>query len=299
MPTSRKAYALAAALLACCLLASGAMPAQAAGAGGHKIVSVDGPKTARKLAVRLPARGTQADLQALARTLAGRMKSGEGIATIDFYLRGMELNAMPWARATLQPADKIEIFGMRAEEEAALRAQAALDTRDVVGVWITAAPALPGLLTIYRKGPRAYAAEWQLKSGKKTSDDLTVSRESRGQRFDVTGGDGAYYLAAWSGDLLLGDRTRVIAVAERLAVEPAKPAAAQAARAVPALSPAAAAKNATQTAPASTQASAEAALALPAEAPPAAKARPRRAAKRVPAKKSSSVADLMGGSIAR
>lgn len=284
------------AILSALLLAFTAPSSNAADAPAYKIVSVDADPSARKLTVRLTARMTEKAVKELAAAIAAKPKSGERIAALNFYLPGNELAGDPWATARTDGANwTVNVLGLRAEEEAVFRAEAETDARDVVGVWLTSPPALPGKLTIIRAQKGRFIAEWHLRSGQKTVDEVTMARVSRGYRYDVVGGDGAYYLAAWGGELLLGDATRVIAVAEKLVVEK-RPAPVATVKEQPKL--AQQDKDAAKTAAASATA---AAVTTPALAPAAAPAKPRRTARASSTAKSSrnSVADLMGGSLAR
>lgn len=268
------------------LLVLGA-PAEASEAPAYKIASVDGETGSRRLAVRIDTRLPEKALKDLAGGIAAKAKTNEQIAVVKFYLPGSELVQEPWATARFDGANiSVTVSGLRAEEEAAFLAEAEQDMRDVVGVWLTSPPALPGKLTILKAPKGRFIAEWHLRSGQKTSDEVTRSQVSRGYRYDVVGGDGAYYLATWGGALQLGDATRVIAMAEKLVVEKkpvntAKPVAA-ASPLVPAATTAVPAANPTTLTDAS--------KAVP---------RPQRAKAPVRQKSRSSVADLMGGSIAR
>lgn len=188
-----------------------------------KIVAVDGTPTARRLAIRVERRLAEKELKDLAQSLSAARK-GEQVASINVYVGNSALAEDPWATVRLGASTpQISILGLRAEEEAAFRAEAERDTRDVVGSWLTSPPALPGKLSIIRLDKGRLVAEWHLRSGQKTTDDLTMMRVSRGYRYDVVGGDGAYYLATWGGPLQLGDATRVIATAEKLVLEKPAP----------------------------------------------------------------------------
>ncbi|HMN38873.1 MAG TPA: hypothetical protein PKD49_14330 [Hyphomicrobium sp.] len=253
----------------------------------YKTVSIDGPDGARIVAVRLNERISEQALYDIASDLSAKRKSAEELASISFFLPKADLAAQPWAIARFADArPSVSILGLRAEEEALFRSEAQHDTRDVVGVWLTSPPALPGKLTIL-KSKDGFIAEWHLRSGEKTFDNVSASQTPRGVRYTVAGGEGAYYLATRGGELLLGDATRIIATAERLPVDP---------RAEPA--PVAAQAGAVQ--PAGKEPTG---ISSTASAPPAATltARPReRRAARVPAaREGASVADLMRGAVAR
>lgn len=278
--------------LICVALLACAIPAHAQALPDSKTVSIDGPESARVMAVRVNERLSERVLYDLAGDLAAKHKPGETIAAISFFLPKSDLAAQPWAIARFENTrPEIAILGLRAEEEALFRSEAQLDARDVVGVWLTSPPALPGKLTIL-KSKDGLIAEWHLRNGQKTYDKLTASSSARGVRYTVVGGDGAYYLAAHGGELLLGDATRIIAVAERLPVDPNARLAASKAQAA-GLTPAVPAQAATT----ADAVSVSAASVIPTAKTP--RARSRRAVQSPAPKNGGFVADLMGGAIAR
>lgn len=297
--------ALSRAPLLCCVFVFLAAPGFASQAAKFKVVAVDGSPEARVLAVRIDARLVRKDLEDLARAIASGRKKGDTVSSLRFYLPGNELSQDPWATAQLEEANvKIDVLGLRAEDEAQYRAEAQADTRDVVGVWITSPPALPGKLTILRTPKGGFMSEWHLRSGQKTTDQLTLSRSSRGQRYEVVGGDGAYYLATWSGPLQLGDATRVIAYGEKLVVEK-KPAAAPVALQTQKPAAGGTGRGAGSATLVQSSDAAQQAAGTSAEDPsaaaiaPLAAPRPRRAKQAVRTKARSSVADLMSSSLSR
>ncbi len=193
-------------------------------APAYKIVSDDDAAGLRRVTVRIDRRLSESDLKAVSDTLTKAQKSGSSGAQIDavaFYLPTMKLAQGPWAEQRLSSGGKITILGLRLDEEIAYRAEALSDQRPIIGMWLTSPPALPGRLTIWReKGGKTFA-EWRLRSGQKTVDELDETQSSRGRRFNIAGVSGAYYLATWGGDLELGDKSSVIAVAERLVIDKA------------------------------------------------------------------------------
>lgn len=297
-------HAVIAGAFSVCAVAFTSIPALSSDLPAHKVLSIDGDASARKLAVRLDARLGEQQLKELAAALAKKAKAGERVAALNFYLPRMELAQTPWASVKLDAEIAVSVLGLRLEEERAFRADAERDGRDLVGAWLTSPPALPGRLVIVRaKGGKLFA-EWQLRAGQKTVDEVVVGRATKGMRYDIVGGNGAYYLATWSGDLLLGDASRVIAVAERLVLNKPSSIAANAkdnAKESAKPSPAEAAKNAQQVKPDATE---ESVAAQPAEVPGAAVVdvpKPRRTIRVAKTRKSSgsSVADLMMNSQTR
>lgn len=187
-----------------------------------QIVSEDGAGDARRVSVRLDGRVSEAELQAIADAVKARQAPGKSVAAVAFFLPSMALSNGPWAEVRLQPEIKVIITGIRRDEEDVYRAEAQADTRAVIGVWVTSAPAVPGRLTIWRDKDSRIFAEWRLRSGQKTIDELVEQRARNGRRFDIKGSGGGYYLAAWNGTLELGEKSSVIAVSERLQFEKPK-----------------------------------------------------------------------------
>ncbi|MFN0217559.1 MAG: hypothetical protein ACKVP4_01965 [Hyphomicrobium sp.] len=185
-----------------------------------KIVSEDSRDAGVALSVRLEARLTDAELKSLADGLRLRRPAGKPqVTALNVYLKGMDLDAAPWAEVRFAPDARVTVKGLRRDEEDAYRAQATADLRTIVGVWLTSPPALPGMLLIYRDKERRQYAEWSLRNGQKTVDEVYESIGGRGRRYDIAGSGGGYYLALWNGALQLGDKGSIIAVAERLTFE--------------------------------------------------------------------------------
>ena len=115
----------------------------------------------------------------------------------------------------MRPDLKIVVNGLTAEEEQAFAAEVENDHRNVVGAWLTGAPAVPGRLMIFREKNRLFA-EWRVRGGHRTVDEVVESRGSRGHRFDIPGDDSQYYVMLPGGALELRDKTALIAVAERI-----------------------------------------------------------------------------------
>ncbi len=191
----------------------------ASGRPAYRVVSEDLEGEVRKVAVRLDGRAGDADLTAIAGALRAKKTAGKVPQTVAFYLPGMSLSEAPWADVRFDPAAKVVILGLRFDEELAFRTEAASDPRPLAGVWLTSPPAIPGKLSIWRERSGKAFAEWQLRNGQKTIDELIETRSQRGRRFEIKGSDGGYYLALWNGALELGDKAQVIAVAERLTID--------------------------------------------------------------------------------
>lgn len=200
-------------------------PAVAMDDARFAVVSEDAVGDVRKVAVRLQDRVPEAALKSMAETIRIKAPAGKTPSRITFYLPQIALAQSPWAEVTFAPETHVSINGLRYEEVAAFATEAARDGRDILGVWLTAAPALAGKLTIWRDTAGKRFAEWVLKSGKKTVDELDEIKTSRGRRFEIKGSNGGYYLATWAGPLELGEGKTVIASAERLMIDKTKTAA--------------------------------------------------------------------------
>lgn len=204
----------------------------------HEVISVETGETRRIVAVRVPHRLSEDDL---ARIASGLRKSDEpqGRRTlVNFYLPGKRLTDASWASASFAPQLKITVNGLTLDEETALRAAAESEKRANVGMWLTEAPAAPGLLVIYRDKGHTFA-DWRLRGGHRTIEEVAESRGQHGRRFDIVGDQNQHYVLVSGGALELREKTGLIAVAE-----PVKPAAAALARKDEAAKPATSAKPA-------------------------------------------------------
>lgn len=195
------------------------IPARAAGAASAPVVvSEDARAGGVALSVRLVERLSEADLRALTETTIKAQSPGKAVLSVAYYLPGENLAMQPWAEARVMPEIKLSIHGLRRDEVEALRASTAADPRPLLGAWLTSPPALPGKISIWRDKGKVFA-EWQVRSGQTTVDEVREWRSNRGRRFEISGADGGYYLILGNGALELGDKTHVVAVAERLNIE--------------------------------------------------------------------------------
>ena len=184
---------------------------------GFRIVSEDlSPATgARYAAVMLPRRIAEAEITRIADLVRAKEKVAHEKTVINFYLPGMKIGHGAWAAATYQPNLKVAIVGLRLDEELSAIAEATADRRAVVGVWLMAPPATPGRLTIFKDGAKTFA-EWRLRSGAKSVEQLVDSRDPKGHRLTPASGGNDHYLLGWNGELELRDGQSVIATGERL-----------------------------------------------------------------------------------
>jgi hypothetical protein len=196
-----------------------AAPALAQTPTPYKIVTEERGDTTRTIDVRLERRADEADLDAIANVVAARDPKPYARTIVNFLLPATRAGEAPWATATLQREVKVKIPGLRLDEEKLFIAEAHADTRNVVGAWLTSTPATPGRLTIFREG-RQVIAEWRLRSGVRSRDELTETRLSSGRRFDLKSGTADdHFILTQAGDLEIRSQGKLIAVAE-----PIKPA---------------------------------------------------------------------------
>lgn len=195
-----------------------AVPASSRAQAAYKILSEDGEGERRSVAVRLPARVTEAEIRRLTDGIVARQRGDAGRLVVRFYLDGMALDQAPWAVATHHIETKVTISGLRVEEEELFLAELAQERRNLVGAWLTSPPAVPGRLAIYRDKGKLFA-EWRLRSGFKTVDELAETRLPRGRRYDIKGESTGYFVVTAAGALELREAGRLVAVGERILLD--------------------------------------------------------------------------------
>lgn len=204
------------------VLIAGDGVAQVAKIASYKIVSEDGSEGRRSISIRLPGRVSEVEIKRMADDLIAKRRATSGRVVVRFFLDGMALDQAPWATATYQSDLKIAISGLKLEEEELYLSELRHDRRQIVGAWLTSPPAVPGRLAIYREKGKVFA-EWRLRNGLKTVDELEESRVNRGRRYDVKGENAGHFMVTAAGVLEMRDADRLIAVAERIAPEKLAP----------------------------------------------------------------------------
>ncbi|MEQ1613074.1 MAG: hypothetical protein ABL904_10015 [Hyphomicrobiaceae bacterium] len=186
-------------------------------AQSFRVVSEDLSATAsaRYAAVVLPRRIAEPEITRIADLVRAKEKTPHEKTVVNFYLPGMKIGHGAWAVATYQPSLKISIFGLRLDEEQQAIAEASSDRRNIIGVWLMAPPAPPGRLAIFKDGGKTFA-EWRLRNGTISVEELVQTRDPKGYRLTPVAGATDYYLLGWNGDLELRDTQSVIATGERL-----------------------------------------------------------------------------------
>jgi hypothetical protein len=198
---------------------------------GFHVVSEETSEQRRSFAVRLEHRIDEATLMKIATTLKARAQREVAKTQVSFFLPGMPINQGSWANVLFSPDAKLVVSGLRLEDEELLQAEFKADTRSMLGSWLTSPPAPAGRLTIYSDHGRIFA-EWRLRSGMKSVEELRDSHAGKARRFEMSGG--GYYVLTKSGDIEIWDQTTLIAVGERMRHDAPAASAALAARAAPA-----------------------------------------------------------------
>ena len=190
-------------------------------AEGHRVpafnvVSEDLSEQRRSVFVRLERRLDEAELLLMGEAIKARGKRAFARTQVNYFLPGMPLNQGPWANVLFSNDAKVQVQGLRREDEDLFMAEHRADRRPMLGSWLTSPPAAPGRLTIYSDQGRIFA-EWRLRGGQKTVDELQDGIAKTGRRFDVIGG--GYYVLTRSGELEIWDKTTLVATAERIRPE--------------------------------------------------------------------------------
>jgi len=190
-----------------------ATQAQARDLPHHHAVSEDISEQRRAVYVRVDRRVDEDDLLAIAAQVEAKGKKPFARTYVNFILPGMPVNQGAWASVLFSPEPKVLVHGLSRTDEELFLAEHRADTRSLLGSWLTSPPAAPGRLTIYSDHGKVYA-EWRLRGGQKTVDELRDATLKSVRRFDVPGG--GYYTLTRSGDLEIWDKTTLIATAERI-----------------------------------------------------------------------------------
>ena len=206
------------ALMCGVVLATGGYPAwgQTAPVAPFKSLSEDVSEQRRLVTVRIERRLNEAELLRISEAVRSRQNRDYPRTQVSFYLPSMTLRQGAWATVTVSTEAKVQVHGLRREDEEVLLAEHRNDHRSLLGSWLTSPPAAPGRLTIYSDQGRIYG-EWRLRNGQRTVDELNDDSTKAGRRFDVSGG--GYYILSQSGDLEIWDKSTLIATAERIRPE--------------------------------------------------------------------------------
>lgn len=179
-------------------------------------VSEDISEQRRAVHVRVDQRIDEDDLLRIAGQIEAKGKKPFARTYVNFILPGMPINQGAWASVLFAPEPKVMVHGLSRSDEELFLSEHRADKRPLLGSWLTSPPAAPGRLTIYSDHGKVFA-EWRLRGGQKTVDELHDSTAKSVRRFDVPGG--GYYALTRSGELEIWDKTTLIATAERIRPE--------------------------------------------------------------------------------
>jgi hypothetical protein len=182
----------------------------------YHAVSEDFSEQRRAVYVRVDRRIDEEDLLRIAAQVEARGKKPFARTYVNFILPGMPVNQGAWASVLFAPEPKVMVHGLSRLDEEMFLSEHRADTRPLLGSWLTSPPAAPGRLTIYSDHGKVFA-EWRLRGGQKTVDELHDTTTKSARRFDVPGG--GYYVLTRSGELEIWDKSTLIATAERIRPE--------------------------------------------------------------------------------
>lgn len=186
----------------------------------YRVIAEEKSEAGRTVDIRIERRLDEADIGAIANAIVGKETKPYARTTVNFILPAARPGEPPWANATLVREIRVKIPGLRLDEERMFVAEAHGDRRDVIGSWLTSTPATPGRLTLYREGRKLFA-EWRMRTGVKTQDEVTETRVSAGRRFDLkSGASEDHFLMLPNGDLEIRAKGTLIASAERIRETP-------------------------------------------------------------------------------
>ena len=202
--------------LTLCTLAVTPASAQTRAVPPYTSISEDLSEQRRSVFVRIDRRMDEADLLAIAAQVQARAKRVYPRTQVNFALPGMPLNQGSWASVLFVPEPKVMVHGLSRADEDLFLAEHKADHRSLLGSWLTSTPAPLGRLTIYSDHGKVFA-EWRLRGGQKTVDELIDTTTKTVRRFDVLGG--GYFVLTRAGELEIWDKANLIAVAERIRPE--------------------------------------------------------------------------------
>jgi hypothetical protein len=185
----------------------------------YHVVATAGDRAKRSFAVQLERRLTDGELKRLATEI--RNSDTAASAVVMFYLPGMKIGHGVWAHAFFPasedtighsnpPDPRITIVGLSIADEERLVLEARRDNRNLIGAWLTAAPAPVGMLTLYREKGRLFG-EYGLRDGRRFAEEIVETALPDGNwRYDRRdGGVGEHLLVSANGELELRDRDNV------------------------------------------------------------------------------------------
>lgn len=182
----------------------------------YRVVAEEKTEANRTVDVRIDRRLEEGEVTAIANAIVNREPKPFMRTIVNFVLPMAKPGEPPWASASLVRELKVRIPGLRLDEERQFVTEARADRRDVIGHWLTSTPATPGRITIFRENKRLYA-EWRMRSGVRTQDEVTETRTSSGRRFDLKqAANDDHFVIVAGGDLEIRSKGQMIALGERV-----------------------------------------------------------------------------------
>lgn len=191
----------------------------------HKILAEDRSNPERRvLTIGIDRRASTLELTTIARGLFKPPAGSRETALINFQLENDRGSDAVWAVARVGSDVKVQFIGLSPDEITQLRAEAANDTRKVVGSWLTQPPLSAGRITIYRDGT-APMLEWRLRGGTKTTVEMIETQQQGSTAYIDKAGGAEHFVLNANGDLDVRDGgLNLVAIAEKIeAFAPAKP----------------------------------------------------------------------------
>lgn len=179
----------------------------------HQVFAEESHEKRHSVSVRIERRLDESDAVRVATTLLRRATPAPARSNVNFFLPGMAMSQGAWAMVSFNPRPKFVVFGLKLEDERALIAEHRADKRPLLGSWLTSPPAAAGRLSIYSEAGKIFA-EWRLRNGQRTIDEVQDVSTANMRRFLVPGG-GNYTLSR-SGDLEIWSGQTLVAIGERI-----------------------------------------------------------------------------------
>ena len=207
-----------------------ALPANTAATA--TLIAASGDATKRSFAVQLDRRETESNLLRIATEIRDDDAQPAASAVVMFYLPGMKVGHGVWAHAFFPKSNetngaaaaadaRLTIVGLTMADEERLTLDVRRDPRNLVGAWLTTAPAPVGKLSLFRDKGRLFA-EWSIRDGRRFAEEVVETALPGGDwRYDRrVGGAGDHMLMTANGDLELRDRDDVATSTEVIKREP-------------------------------------------------------------------------------
>ena len=184
----------------------------------HAVIAEDRSNPERRvITVSLNRRATAVELTRIAEGLFKPQPGGRETALVNFEIEPSRAKDTPWAVARIGGAEtKVQFLGLSIDEITQLRAEAANDTRALIGAWLTEAPLSPGRISLYRDGTTPFL-EWRLRGGTKTTVEMLEISVEGMTVFSEKSGTGEWFILLANGDLEVRDSANnPVAVATRV-----------------------------------------------------------------------------------